>query len=78
MGQPCFTTFIKDIDEASVIKKSVGIQFASGLPSGGLIFDSPAGVTTIVGDMDLDFRADSNPIDPPSIYQWNRGSWNDF
>ncbi|CDT51160.1 conserved hypothetical protein [Vibrio coralliirubri] len=73
-----FAPFIKDIDEVSVIKKSVGIQFASGLPSGGLIFDSPAGVTTIVGDMDLDFRADSNPIDPPSTYQWKRGSWNDF
>ncbi|UPR31010.1 hypothetical protein IS519_06980 [Vibrio crassostreae] len=73
-----FAPFIKDIDETSVIKKSVGIQFASGLPSGGLIFDSPAGVTTIVGDMDLDFRADSNPIDPPSTYQWKRGSWNDF
>ncbi|WP_215407198.1 hypothetical protein [Vibrio gigantis] len=73
-----FAPFIKDIDEASVLKKSVGIQFASGLPSGGLIFDSPAGVTTIVGDMDLDFRADSNPIDPPSTYQWKRGSWNDF
>ncbi|MCK8083276.1 hypothetical protein [Vibrio sp. 1CM24A] len=73
-----FAPFIKDIDEASVIKKSVGIQFASGLPSGGLIFDSPAGVTTIVGDMDLDFRAHSNPIDPPSTYQWKRGSWNDF
>ncbi|WP_146491363.1 hypothetical protein [Vibrio sp. T20] len=73
-----FAPFIKDIDNASVVKKSVGIQFASGLPSGGLIFDSPAGVTTIVGDMDLDFRADSNPIDLPSTYQWKRGSWNDF
>jgi len=73
-----FAPFIKDIDEASVIKKSVGIQFASGLPSGGLIFDSPSGVTTIVGDMDMDFRADSNPSDSPSAYQWQRGSWNDF
>ncbi|MFA0195540.1 hypothetical protein AB4454_12595 [Vibrio artabrorum] len=73
-----FAPFIKDIDDASVVKKSVGIQFASGLPSGGLIFDSPQGVTTIVGDMDLDFRAESNPSDPPSSYQWKRGSWNDF
>ena len=73
-----FAPFIKDIDDASVVKKSVGIQFATDLPSGGLIFDSPLGVTTIIGDMDLDFRADSNPIEPPSIYQWKRGSWNDF
>ncbi|MEZ9463747.1 hypothetical protein [Vibrio splendidus] len=73
-----FAPFIKDIDDATVLKKSVGIQFASGLPSGGLIFDSPLGVTTIVGDMDLDFRSESNPSDPPSIYQWKRGSWNDF
>ncbi|NVN84272.1 MULTISPECIES: hypothetical protein [unclassified Vibrio] len=73
-----FAPFIKDIDDVNVIKKSVGIQFASGLPSGGLIFDSPLGVTTIVGDMDLDFRSESNPSDPPSIYQWKRGSWNDF
>ncbi|MFA0054011.1 hypothetical protein [Vibrio echinoideorum] len=73
-----FAPFIKDINNISVEKKSVGIQFASGLPSGGLIFDSPLGVTTIVGDMDLDFRAESNPNDLPSFYQWKRGSWNDF
>ncbi|WP_299691779.1 hypothetical protein [uncultured Vibrio sp.] len=73
-----FTPYIKDIEDTSIEKKTVGIQFASGLPSGGLIFDSPFGVTTIVGDMDLDFRAESNPNDPPSIYQWTRGSWRDF
>ncbi|MEL0609580.1 hypothetical protein [Vibrio echinoideorum] len=73
-----FAPFIKDINNISVEKKSVGIQFASGLPSGGLIFDSPLGVTTIVGDMDLDFRAESNPNDLPSFCQWKRGSWNDF
>jgi hypothetical protein len=73
-----YAPFIKNIDDASVTKKSVGIQFASGLPTGGLIFDSPFGVTTIIGNMALDFRSESNPSDSPSIYQWKRGSWNDL
>jgi len=73
-----FAPFIKPIHDSSVLKKSVGIQFASGLPAGGLIFDAPAGVSTIVGDMDLDFRSAANPIDPPPTYVWQKGSWNDL
>ncbi|WP_047045525.1 hypothetical protein [Vibrio mexicanus] len=61
-----------------VSSETVGIQFASGLPTGGLVFDSPLGTTTIVGDIDLKFNAAANPISPELTYQWQRGSWNDL
>ncbi|GMM90071.1 type II secretion system protein [Vibrio fortis] len=73
-----FTPFVKSLNDPTVEKKTVGIQFASGLPAGGLIFDVKGGVSTIVGDMDLYYRSSANPTDPPSIYQWKKGSWNDF
>ncbi len=59
-------------------ENSVSIQITSSFPKGGLIFDAKGGLTTLVGDLDVDYTSDGNAAISSVSYHWKKGSWRDF
>ncbi|MCJ2378435.1 hypothetical protein LNL84_16595 [Vibrio sp. ZSDZ34] len=59
-------------------ENSVSIQITSSFPKGGLIFDAKGGLTTLVGDLDIDYVSNGNTTVGSLSYHWKKGSWRDF
>ncbi|MGF1904759.1 hypothetical protein [Aliivibrio salmonicida] len=57
---------------------TTSIMFYSSAPKGGVIYDVNDGISTIVGDISLEFHGESNPYFQDGKYQWKKGSWNDL
>jgi hypothetical protein len=57
---------------------TTSIMFYSSAPKGGVIYDVNGGISTIVGDISLEFHGESNPYFQDGKYQWKKGSWNDL
>ncbi|HIF5634664.1 TPA: hypothetical protein ACX3DH_002311 [Vibrio parahaemolyticus] len=65
------------IDDRTLIKNnSVYIDRGSFYPKGGIYLDSPEGLATIKGGLNLDFVSKYNPFDRPKNIKWQEGSWN--
>ncbi|EJY5650338.1 hypothetical protein OGN88_000464 [Vibrio cholerae] len=65
------------IDDRSLIKEnSVYIDRGSFFPKGGIYLDSPEGLATIKGSLNLDFISQYNPFSRPKNIKWKEGSWN--
>ncbi|MCD9506578.1 hypothetical protein [Photobacterium phosphoreum] len=58
--------------------KSVYIDAGSFNTSGGLIFDTLGGLTTIKGAMDFKYNPNANPLPKEDQVSWQQGSWHDF
>ncbi|KJF95031.1 hypothetical protein UB39_08330 [Photobacterium angustum] len=56
------------------------VFFANGafVPTGGIIFDTPGGVTTYNVGLNLTYNRSFNPYAPKYKVQWLKGSWHDF
>ncbi|GAL36132.1 hypothetical protein JCM19240_1574 [Vibrio maritimus] len=57
---------------------TVGVQFYSSTPNGGLVIDTKGGKSTLVGDMNLNFNAGYRPTFLKGAYTWKKGAWRDF
>ncbi|EGR1738294.1 hypothetical protein D5Q56_24255, partial [Vibrio parahaemolyticus] len=65
------------IDDRTLIKSnSVYIDRGSFYPKGGIYLDSPEGLATIKGGLNLDFVSKYNPFNRPKNIKWQEGSWN--
>lgn len=64
--------------ESNILTKSVFIQNGSFNPSGGMIFDTLNGHTTLISGMTLNFTNEANPNPPSKKISWQQGSWHDF
>ncbi|HIF9331263.1 TPA: hypothetical protein ACX6RL_003583 [Photobacterium damselae] len=65
---------ISDLIESN----SVYIDAGSFNTSGGLIFDTLGGLTTIKGAMDFKYNPNANPLPKEDQISWQQGSWHDF
>ncbi|WP_318401800.1 hypothetical protein [Photobacterium leiognathi] len=56
------------------------VFFANGafVPTGGIVFDTPGGVTTYNTSLALTYNRSFNPYAPKYKVQWLKGSWHDF
>ncbi|WP_318436470.1 hypothetical protein [Photobacterium leiognathi] len=56
------------------------VFFANGafVPTGGIVFDTPGGVTTYNTSLTLTYNRSFNPYTPKYKVQWLKGSWHDF
>ncbi|GMQ45658.1 hypothetical protein [Vibrio sp. 10N] len=61
-----------------ITNDTVGVQFYSSAPNGGLIIDTKGGRSTLVGDMNLNFNAGYRPTFLKGAYTWKKGAWRDF
>ncbi|PSW29603.1 hypothetical protein C9J19_05855 [Photobacterium phosphoreum] len=61
-----------------ILDNSVFIQRGSFNPSGGMIFDTLNGHTTLISGMTLNFTNEANPNPPSKKISWQQGSWHDF
>jgi len=61
-----------------VESNTTSIMFFSSAPKGGVIYDAKGGQSVLVGDIDLDFYAETNPFYDNGVYKWQKGSWNDL
>ncbi|HIF9205326.1 TPA: hypothetical protein ACX6QK_002678 [Photobacterium damselae] len=57
---------------------SVFFSFGSFVPTGGIIFDTPKGVTTYSSSLNLTYNRNFNPYVPKYKPNWKKGSWHDF
>ncbi|WP_318472777.1 hypothetical protein [Photobacterium leiognathi] len=60
------------------VYNSVYINGGSFLPTGGMIFDTLNGHTTLTTGMTLTFTTDVNPNPIEKNFSWQEGSWNDL
>lgn len=58
-------------------KKTVYYQAGAFVPVGGLILDSPGGLSVFRSSMSFHFQGDANPSENSKI-SWIQGSWHDF
>ncbi|PSU70759.1 hypothetical protein C9J22_10335 [Photobacterium phosphoreum] len=58
-------------------KKAVYFQSGAFIPVGGLVLDSPQGLSVFHSSMNFKFKGDANPNDNSNI-TWIKGSWHDF
>ena len=58
-------------------KKAVYHQVGSFVPKGGLVLDSPGGLSIFTSGMVFIFKGDANP-NKTSKVSWQQGSWHDF
>lgn len=61
-----------------ITEDTVGIQYYSSTPNGGLIFDAKGKKSTLVGDMVLNFDDSNRPAFHKGSFTWKKGSWRDF
>lgn len=61
-----------------ITSDTVGVQFYSSTPNGGLVIDTKGGKSTLVGDMNLNFNAGYRPTFLKGAYTWKKGAWRDF
>ncbi|WP_283392083.1 hypothetical protein [Photobacterium phosphoreum] len=57
---------------------SVYIDGGSFNTTGGIVFDTPGGLTTINGGMVLSYDRGTNPLPINNKISWQEGSWHDF
>ena len=57
---------------------SVYIDGGSFNTTGGIVFDTPGGLTTINGGMVLSYDRGTNPLPINNKITWQQGSWHDF
>ncbi|SKC33431.1 hypothetical protein CZ809_03021 [Photobacterium piscicola] len=57
---------------------SVYIDGGSFNTTGGIVFDTPGGLTTIMGGMNLSYDRGKNPLPINNKITWQQGSWHDF
>ena len=57
---------------------SVYIDGGSFNTTGGIVFDTPGGLTTINGGMVLSYDRGTNPLPINNKISWQQGSWHDF
>lgn len=62
----------------NALKNSVFINSGSFYPTGGMIFDTLNGHTTLISGMNLVFTNEANPNPPSKKISWQQGSWHDF
>ena len=63
----------------TVVKtNSVYIDSGSFNTTGGIVFDTPGGLTTIMGGMNLSYDRGKNPLPINNKITWQQGSWHDF
>ncbi|RBW64186.1 hypothetical protein DS893_15545 [Vibrionales bacterium C3R12] len=65
-------------DKSLIEDNSIYIDTGSFFPKGGVFLDTPNGLSTIKGSLNLDFTNSYNPFDEPSTVVWQKGSWHDF
>jgi hypothetical protein len=58
-------------------KKAVYFQSGAFIPVGGLVLDSPQGLSVFHSSMNFKFKGDASPSDNSKI-SWIKGSWHDF
>lgn len=71
-------TLPSGFDTSLIEANSIYIDTGSFFPKGGIFLDTPSGLSTIKGSLNLDFTNSYNPYDEPTVAVWQRGSWNDF
>ena len=56
------------------------VFFANGafVPTGGIVFDTPGGMTTYNTSLALTYNRSFNPYAPKYEARWQQGSWHDF
>ena len=69
-----------DSKDYSTYLNTNSVFFANGafVPTGGIIFDTPKGVSTYRVSLSLTYDRSFNPYTPKYEARWQQGSWHDF
>ncbi|MCD9501941.1 hypothetical protein GLP37_07110 [Photobacterium phosphoreum] len=68
----------KDQFSTLVKANSVYIDGGSFNTTGGMVFDTPGGLTTMIAGMVLSYDRGTNPLPINNKITWQQGSWHDF